>query len=67
MSSSNITSLHHYTTAENARNFGRKPEGKKPFLRRERKWEYDIKMDIKYWNVGTGFNWRSGYSGDILY
>jgi hypothetical protein len=48
VSTSNITSLQHCMTVENARNFGRKPEEKKPFLRRERKWEYDIKMDIKY-------------------
>jgi hypothetical protein len=46
-----------------------KPEGKRPFGRPIRKWQVDIKMDLKEidMRVLTGFIWlRIGNSGGLL-
>ena len=47
----------------------RKPEGKRPFGRRRRGWEDNIKMDLRKWEgvVGTGWSWlRIGTGGGRL-
>ena len=36
-----------------------KPQGKRPFGRPRRRWEYNIQMDLRKWDVGvwTGSSW----------
>jgi hypothetical protein len=46
-----------------------KAEGKRPLERPRRKWEDNIKTDLREigWVVWTGFIWlRTGTSGDLL-
>jgi hypothetical protein len=46
-----------------------KPEGKRPLGRPRCRWEDNIKMDIKVWDVGTwtGSSWlRIGTGGEHL-
>jgi hypothetical protein len=45
-----------------------RPEGKRPLGRPRRKWEDNIKMDLRYGSMGqTGFGWlRIGSSGGLL-
>ena len=46
-----------------------KPEGKRPLGRPRRRWEDNIKMDVRKWGVGvwTGWVWlRIGTSGGHL-
>jgi hypothetical protein len=46
-----------------------KPEGKRPLGRTRRRWEYNIKMDLREIGIDgrTGFSWlRIGSSGGLL-
>ena len=52
-----------------AQGSGEKPEGKRPLGRPRRRWEGNIKMDLRKWEgvVGTGWNWlRTGTGGGHL-
>jgi len=47
-----------------------RPEGKRPMGRPRRKWEDNIKMDLRETEIGwrTGFSWlRIGSSGGLLW
>ena len=45
----------------------RKPEVKRPLGRHRRRWEYNIKMDVKYNRRAAGFAWlRIGISDGLL-
>jgi hypothetical protein len=47
----------------------RKPEGKSPFAKSGRRWEYDIRMGLKErcTQLRSGFNWfKIGTSGGLL-
>jgi hypothetical protein len=47
----------------------RKPEGKRPRGRPRRRWEDNIRMDLREvgWEVWTGFIWfRTGTSDELL-
>jgi hypothetical protein len=46
-----------------------KPEGRRPHGRIRRRWEYNIKMDLRFWDVGVraGSSWlRIGTGGGHL-
>jgi hypothetical protein len=46
-----------------------RPEGRQPLARPRRRWDYNIKMDLKEvgWRAWTGLSWlRIGTGGGIL-
>jgi len=48
--------------------FGRKPEGKRPFRRPRRSWENNIRMNLQEISLGGRLDWghRIGTSGGLL-